>query len=427
MTVELIPPRDTSVPILEIDRLSISYLTRAAEIPAVVDFSLTVRPGECVGLVGESGCGKSTVAMAIMRYLGRNGRIAGGTIKFHGRDLMAMSEEELRRVRGAEIAMVYQEPMAALNPAHADRRAAGRGAAVPRARLHPRAGADRGRATCWPGSGCGDPDGCCGLSAPALGRPAAARGHRHGAACPTRRCCCWTSRPPRSTSRSRPASSTWSPSSAGPRHRHALHQPQSRADPRDLRPGLRHVCRRGGGGGADRPRSSRAPRHPYTQGLFGCIPTPGRDKTSRPLVPIRGQLPLPQNRPKGCVFAPRCDYFEAGRCDAAARSPMLPASETRGVRCLRWQRDRGAAAGPGAARRSCPPPSPPSPTTCRCCRSRRCASTTRSTTARSPPCSAATAPATSAPTRRSASRPGAARPSPSSANAAAASRPSPGC
>src|SRR5687768_7503338 len=117
MTVELIPPRDTTTPILEIDRLSISYLTRAAEIPAVVDFSLTVRPGECVGLVGESGCGKSTVAMAIMRYLGRNGRIAGGTMKFRGRDLMAMSEEELRRVRGAEIAMVYQEPMAALNPA----------------------------------------------------------------------------------------------------------------------------------------------------------------------------------------------------------------------------------------------------------------------------------------------------------------------
>jgi oligopeptide/dipeptide ABC transporter ATP-binding protein len=79
-----------------------------------------------------------------------------------------------------------------------------------------------------------------------------------------------------------------------------------------------------------------APRHPYTQGLFGCIPTPGRDKTSRPLVPIRGQLPLPQNRPKGCWFGPRCDHFEAGRCDAGP-VPMLPASETRGVRCLRWE------------------------------------------------------------------------------------------
>ena len=61
-------------PILECENLSISYFTRQGEIPAVVDFNLKVMPGEAVGVVGESGCGKSTVALAIMRYLGKNGR-----------------------------------------------------------------------------------------------------------------------------------------------------------------------------------------------------------------------------------------------------------------------------------------------------------------------------------------------------------------
>lgn len=104
-------------PILEIDNLSISFFTRAGEIPAVMDFSCKVMPGEAMGLVGESGCGKSTVALGIMRDLGNNGRIVGGTIKFRGEDLTNMPEPELRKIRGSAIAMVYQEPMASLNPA----------------------------------------------------------------------------------------------------------------------------------------------------------------------------------------------------------------------------------------------------------------------------------------------------------------------
>ncbi len=107
----------TDKPILEIDRLSISFFTRLREIPAVMDFSCTVRPGEAVGLVGESGCGKSTVALGVMQDLGVNGRIVGGSIRFKGRDLNKMSPTELRAIRGSEIAMIYQEPMASLNPA----------------------------------------------------------------------------------------------------------------------------------------------------------------------------------------------------------------------------------------------------------------------------------------------------------------------
>ncbi|MEM7091086.1 MAG: ABC transporter ATP-binding protein, partial [Pseudomonadota bacterium] len=108
---------DYEGPILEIDKLSISFFTRLREIPAVMDFSASVLPGEALGLVGESGCGKSTVALGVMQDLGKNGRIVGGSIKFKGRDLSLMSPEELRDIRGNEIAMIYQEPMASLNPA----------------------------------------------------------------------------------------------------------------------------------------------------------------------------------------------------------------------------------------------------------------------------------------------------------------------
>ena len=108
---------DYNGPILEIDELSISFFTRLREIPAVMDFSVTVQPGEAVGLVGESGCGKSTVALGVMRDLGKNGRIVGGSIKFKGRDMGQMTDEELRDIRGSEIAMIYQEPMTSLNPA----------------------------------------------------------------------------------------------------------------------------------------------------------------------------------------------------------------------------------------------------------------------------------------------------------------------
>ncbi|EKO36639.1 chaperonin HslO-like protein [SAR86 cluster bacterium SAR86E] len=82
-----------------------------------MDFSVAVQPGEAVGLVGESGCGKSTVALGVMQDLGVNGKVVNGSIKFKGQDLAKLSPEVLRDIRGNEIAMIYQEPMASLNPA----------------------------------------------------------------------------------------------------------------------------------------------------------------------------------------------------------------------------------------------------------------------------------------------------------------------
>lgn len=104
-------------PIVEIENLSISFFTKSGEIPAVMDFSCTVMPSESMGIVGELGCGKSTVSLGAMRDLPRLGKIVAGRIKFQGRDMGDMSDAELRAIRGHKIAMDYQEPMASLNPA----------------------------------------------------------------------------------------------------------------------------------------------------------------------------------------------------------------------------------------------------------------------------------------------------------------------
>jgi len=108
--------RMLDTPLLTVEGLHVSSSTGAGAVPAVVDVSLSLQQGECVGLVGESGCGKTTVALAIMRYLGANGRIVGGRMLFKGRELLQLSPKRLRQIRGAEIAMVYQEPTTALNP-----------------------------------------------------------------------------------------------------------------------------------------------------------------------------------------------------------------------------------------------------------------------------------------------------------------------
>jgi len=102
---------------LDVSDLRIDYRVAGDWLTAIRGVTFTVKPGESFGLVGESGCGKSTIAMAAMRYLPRNGRISGGSILVAGRDLRSMGEDELRRLRIKEVSMVYQNPGSALNPA----------------------------------------------------------------------------------------------------------------------------------------------------------------------------------------------------------------------------------------------------------------------------------------------------------------------
>ena len=104
----------------EIKNPSTHFFTEAGVVKAVEDVSLTIGRGKTLGLVGESGCGKSMTALSVMGLVPQPGRVTGGQILFHDTngtvDLAALPETELRRVRGARIAMIFQEPMTSLNP-----------------------------------------------------------------------------------------------------------------------------------------------------------------------------------------------------------------------------------------------------------------------------------------------------------------------
>lgn len=102
--------------ILDIRGLQTYFYTEEGVARAVDGLDLQLRPGDTFGLAGESGCGKSTTALSILRLLPPTGRIVGGEILFGGRDLLKLNDEEIRRIRGKEISMVFQEPMVALNP-----------------------------------------------------------------------------------------------------------------------------------------------------------------------------------------------------------------------------------------------------------------------------------------------------------------------
>src|SRR5882724_4967734 len=106
-------------PLLELKNLSVAFDTERGAIVPVRDVSLSIFPGQTVALVGESGCGKSVTALSILRLIPQPpGRIAGGQVLLEGRDLLTLSEREMRSVRGKDIAMIFQEPMTSLNPVY---------------------------------------------------------------------------------------------------------------------------------------------------------------------------------------------------------------------------------------------------------------------------------------------------------------------
>jgi oligopeptide/dipeptide ABC transporter ATP-binding protein len=108
-----------SQPLLEIKDLNVAFETNRGDIRPVRDVSLSIFPGQTVALVGESGCGKSVTAMSILRLIpSPPGKVLGGEINFDGRDLLTLSEQQMRSVRGREIAMIFQEPMTSLNPVY---------------------------------------------------------------------------------------------------------------------------------------------------------------------------------------------------------------------------------------------------------------------------------------------------------------------
>ncbi|WRH60907.1 MAG: ABC transporter ATP-binding protein [Fuscovulum sp.] len=328
-------PWDPSKPILEIENLSISFFTRLREIPAVMDFSCTVMAGEAMGLVGESGCGKSTVALAVMRYLGKNGRITGGTIRFKGRDLTNMEDEELRKIRGSEIAMIYQEPMASLNPAM---KIGAQLAEVPM--IHQGMAKD----DAWKLARqivadvrLPDPDRIINayphqLSGGQQQRIVIAM------ALMSKPALLILDEPTTALDVTVEAGIVDLVKELGTKYGTSMlfisHNLGLVLDVCD------RLCVMYSGEAVETGNVEEVfdkMRHPYTQALFRSIPLPGADKNTRPLVAIPGNFPLPHERPNGCNFGPRCDYFKDGLCNAQD-VPMatVPDDNRHETRCLRF-------------------------------------------------------------------------------------------
>jgi oligopeptide/dipeptide ABC transporter ATP-binding protein len=102
--------------LLAVEGLRVEFRTRRGTVHAVNGVSFDIAPGETLGVVGESGCGKSVTALALLGILPRAGRAVAGSAQFDGRDLLTLSDRQLRRIRGKDIAMIFQDPMSSLNP-----------------------------------------------------------------------------------------------------------------------------------------------------------------------------------------------------------------------------------------------------------------------------------------------------------------------
>ncbi len=325
---------DYDGPILEIENLSISFFTRLREIPAVMDFSCVVQPGEAMGLVGESGCGKSTVALGVMQDLGVNGKIVGGTIKFKGRDLNKMSQAELREIRGSEIAMIYQEPMASLNPAmkiglqlmevpmihegvnkeEAYKRAL---EVVTDVRLpDPKRMLDS-----YPHQLSGGQQQRIVIAMALMTKPSLLI----------------LDEPTTALDVTVEAAVVDLVKDLGKKYgtsmlfiSHNLGLVLETCD---------RLCVMYSGEAVETGSIEDVfdkMQHPYTQALFRSIPLPGADKNSRPLVAIPGNFPLPHERPDGCNFGPRCDYFQDGLCNTGdLKMVKIAGNDRHGSRCRR--------------------------------------------------------------------------------------------
>ncbi len=340
-------------PLLAFEHVRISYFTRAGELTVVPDLSFQLAAGEALGLVGESGCGKSTVALSIVRYLGRAGRLVAGRIRFEGRDLAALGDAELRRVRGRRIAMVYQDPMASLNPVLTVGRQLmevpmlhdGLGPAAARARAvrmlaevnlaDPERVLER-----YPHQLSGGQQQRIVIAMALIAEPALLI----------------LDEPTTGLDVTVEAAVLDLVRALRQRHNSAILYISHNLGT------VARVCDRVGvmyAGELVEEAPVRQlftdPRHPYTRGLLDCLPTLGRDRHRAPLAPIPGHVPPPGARPPGCGFAPRCGHVDPARCLGGPIAPLeIAAAPGHRARCVRagelprWTPDRDGTPPAGA-------------------------------------------------------------------------------
>jgi peptide/nickel transport system ATP-binding protein len=300
------PAGKMDLPVVRVENLAIAYETRHGDVMAVRDVSFHIHRGETLGLVGESGCGKSTVAFGMVNYLGRNGKIVRGDIYFQGQSLVGRRPEELRKLRGDQISMVYQDPMTSLNPVLrigeqlTEVLTVHRG--ISREEAHERCVAMLRRVYMpdparvmerYPHQISGGQQQRVIIAMAMLNNPALL----------------------------------------------VMDEPTTALDVtveaavldlvadlrRDYDTAILFISHNLGviARVSDRVGVMYAgevvelapvaqifaqPAHPYTQGLIRCLPKLGNSKSSSVLYPIRGRVPPPDRLPPGCVFEPRCDY-----------------------------------------------------------------------------------------------------------------------
>ena len=319
-------------PLLSIENLKVDYHGAGGVVTAIPDLSFEIMPGESYGVVGESGCGKSTLLMAIMRHLGQTGRIASGRIMFDGVDIASAPQRELAKIRGRGIAMVYQDPNAALNPTMKIGRqlmevpmvTQGLGAAVAQERVRriladvhlPNPDSIMGR---YPHQMSGGQKQRVVIAMALLANPKLLL----------------LDEPTTGLDVTVEAAVLDLVSELQDKYGTALIYITHNLGV------VAKVCERVGVmylGDLIEEAPVRElfaePKHPYTARLMACVPHIGTDKYTTSFLPIPGQPPGLSKRPPGCPFAPRCPGFQAGRCDHPI--PEETVSPVHRVRCVRW-------------------------------------------------------------------------------------------